>query len=143
MPDVLHDFVIDASPEKVYEMVSTPGGLDRWWTKRAGGNPAKGEEYVLWFGPEYDWRARVAEAFPGKSFELEITRADDDWMGTRVRFELQGREGGTRVRFLHTGWAEASERFRISSYCWAMYLRLMKRSLERGEFVEYGQRDSA
>lgn len=143
MPDVLHDFVIDASPRQVYDMVSTAAGLDRWWTKRAGGKPVKGEEYVLWFGPEYDWRARVVQAVPDEVFELEVTRADDDWMGTKVRFDLQGKENGTKVRFSHAGWAEASERFRISSYCWAMYLRLMKRSLERGEFVEYGQRDSA
>ena len=124
-------------------MVSTPQGLDRWWTKRSGGIPAIGQEYVLWFGPDYDWRARVAQADPGTSFELEITQADDDWVGTKVRFDLQGKEGGTVVQFSHSGWADPSERFRISSYCWAMYLRLMKRSLERGEFVEYGQRDSA
>lgn len=79
----------------------------------------------------------------GRAFELEMTGADDDWTGTRVGFLLEPEQGHTWVRFYHTGWREANRHYRRSSYCWAMYLRLLKRYLEHGETVAYEDRLSA
>ncbi len=46
----------------------------------------------------------------------------------------------TQVRFEHTGWPVANDHYRISNYCWAMYLRLLKRYVEAGEVVPYEKR---
>lgn len=140
MADILQDFPIKASPTQVYRAITTPAGLDAWWTKRSSGEPREGAEYGLWFGPEYDWRARVTRAVPDSEFELEMTRADDDWRGTRVGFHLTPRGDGTWVQFHHTAWPGANEHYRISSHCWAMYLRVLRRFLEHGESVPYEQR---
>lgn len=140
MADILHTFPIAASRERVFAMFSTPPGLDAWWTARAEGRAALGETYVLWFGPEYDWRARVTACEPGALFELELTDAMPDWRGTRVRAELSEVDGITTLRFAHLGWPEASEHFRVSSFCWAMYLRLLRKHLEAGETVPYDRR---
>lgn len=137
MSDILHDFPIGAAPEKVFDAISTPGGLDRWWTKRSAGQPSHGSEYELWFGPEYDWRARVTRFVPSSEFELEIVHADGDWVNTRVGFRLETRNGGTWLRFHHVGWPSANEHYRVSCYCWAMYLRVLRRFLEHGEEVPY------
>jgi hypothetical protein len=69
-----------------------------------------------------------------------MTRADDDWLGTRVGFRLEPRDGATWVHFYHTGWPTANEHHRISCHCWAMYLRLLRRHLEHGESVPYEDR---
>jgi uncharacterized protein YndB with AHSA1/START domain len=138
--DILHDLWIDAAPARVFEAVSTPAGLESWWTGRSSGEPGTDAEYTLWFSPEYDWRGRVSRIAPDSDFELEITLADVDWTGTRVGFVLFPRDGGTAVRFYHAGWAEPNEHFRISSYCWAMYLRLLKRYVEQGEVLPYEHR---
>lgn len=140
MPDILHDFPIRASTGEIFAAVSTPRGLDRWWTLRSAGRPALGERYELFFGPEYDWRATVSACNPDRIFELELTDAMPDWIGSRVRFELVPDGEMTTVRFSHRGWPAESEHYRISSFCWAMYLRLMKRSIETGEVVEYAIR---
>jgi uncharacterized protein YndB with AHSA1/START domain len=143
MPDILHDLWIDAPPARVFEAVSAPEGLDRWWTLRASGEPSEGAEYVLGFGPEHVWRGRVEVLLPGSELEIEITRADDDWTGTIVGFSLQPSDGGTKLRFRHSGWRDTNEHFRVSSYCWATYLRLLRRWLELGETVPYERRDKA
>lgn len=140
MADILHDFPIKATPHGVFIAVTTPEGLDTWWTKRSSGEPKEGAEYALWFGPEYDWRARVVRSVPDSEFELEMVGADEDWQGTRVGFRLEPRAGATWVRFHHTGWPAANEHYRISSLCWAMYLRILRRSLEHGESVPYEDR---
>jgi uncharacterized protein YndB with AHSA1/START domain len=140
MPDIYHDFPIKAQVDRVFQAVSTTSGLDQWWTKRSEGRPAPGEAYVLWFGPKFDWRARVSKCVADSDFELEVVTADKDWVGTRVGFHLESRGGVTQVRFHHTGWASPNEHWRISCYCWAMYLRILRRYLEHGEEVPYEKR---
>jgi uncharacterized protein YndB with AHSA1/START domain len=140
MPDILHDFPIQVTPDRVFQAVSTPRGLDDWWTKKSAGKPTEGAEFELWFGPEYDWRAKVSRCVPNLEFELHITRADADWLDSRVGFRLEDKGARTQVRFHHTGWPSANEHFRISSFCWAMYLRVLRRYLEHGEIVPYEER---
>ena len=79
----------------------------------------------------------------GRLFELQLTDAMPDWVGSRVRFEIEPPAAGselTTLRFAHLGWPEVSEHYRISSFCWAMYLRLMKKAIETGEVVPYAER---
>jgi uncharacterized protein YndB with AHSA1/START domain len=140
VPDILHDFRIKAPPARVFAAISLPTGLDRWWTLRSAGAPRLATDYELGFGPGYDWRARVTRCVLDREFELELTEADPEWLGTKVGFQLAGADGGTQVRFHHVGWPHDSEHYRISSYCWAMYLRLLRRYLEHGETVDYGRR---
>lgn len=140
MPDIFHDFPIRATSQRVFDAVSTPEGLDQWWTKKSSGQPHPGAEYELWFGPKFDWRGMVVACVPPSHFELQITSADQDWMGTRVGFRLEPNGDLTNVHFYHTGWPAANEHWRVSSYCWAMYLRIMRRYLEFGERVEYEKR---
>lgn len=59
-----------------------------------------------------------------------MTRADPEWLGTRVAVALADSGAGTSVRFRRTGGATASDNYRGSTYCWAMYLRILKRYLE-------------
>lgn len=140
MFDILHDLPIKASPARVFEYFSTPQGLDQWWTLRSKGTARLGEEYELWFGAGYDWRARVTACVPDVEFELEMTHAMDDWMGTRVGVTLKPTGSGTEVSFHHSSWAEATPHFRTSSCCWAMYLRILRRHIEYGEVVPYDER---
>jgi uncharacterized protein YndB with AHSA1/START domain len=141
MHDILHDFPVFAPIANVYDAVSTPAGLDQWWTSRSSGRPLEGTMFELDFGPNHHWQAVVTRADPPTVFELKFEDAMADWLGTHVRFELSDAAGKqTGVRFSHTGWAEVTEHYRISCFCWAMYLRLMKRAVEHGEFVPYEKR---
>ena len=76
MSDIFLDLPIKAPLGLVFESVSTPAGLDRWWTKSAAGVPATGEAYELDFGPGYSWRAAVTRCEPDAEFELELTKAE-------------------------------------------------------------------
>jgi uncharacterized protein YndB with AHSA1/START domain len=141
MPDIIHEFPIGASVSRVFEAVSTPAGLDRWWTLHSDGVASDGSLYSLDFGPGYEWRAHVSEVENDRCFELELVEAMPDWIGTRVRFELTPIDDDhTQLLFSHIGWPTLSEHFAVSSFCWAMYLRIMRRALEYGEDVPYDAR---
>jgi len=53
---------------------------------------------------------------------------------------LNDKENLTEVSFYHVGWKENNEHYKISCYCWAMYLRILKRYIEFGEEVAYEKR---
>lgn len=140
MPDIHHTFPIHSSARKVFDCISSPKGLDAWWAKSSEGEPVVGNTYRLYFAPEYDWRAVVTTCEPEKHFEFLITEADEDWTQSKVGFILTEKDSTTLVEFYHTGWPKDNKHYSISSFCWAMYLRLLKRYIELGEIVAYENR---
>jgi uncharacterized protein YndB with AHSA1/START domain len=140
MADLFHYFPINCSLGKVFDCVSTPRGLDIWWSKSSTGKLAIGETYQFFFGADYNWKAIVSKLVPNKEVELTMTKADSDWMNSKVGFTLTDRNNMTEVHFYHIGWKEDNEHYRISNFCWAMYLRILKRYLEFGEEVPYEDR---
>jgi uncharacterized protein YndB with AHSA1/START domain len=140
MPDIFQHFPIKASAKQVFEAVSMPAGLDSWWTMSSSGRPEENTEYSLGFGTGCEWLAKVSHCVDGAEFELQLIEADEDWRGTKLGFALDENDSVTEVRFHHTGWPESNDHYRVSCYCWSMYLRLLKRYVERGEVVPYDDR---
>jgi len=140
MVDITHHFPIAAPIDKVFRAISSPGGLDQWWSRSSSGEPAEGAEYELDFGPGYTWRAQVTRCVENETFELTLTDAHEDWLGSKVRIDLAAQDESTRVRFRHSGWPSANDHYYTSCYCWAMYLRILKRFVEHGETVPYETR---
>ena len=140
MPEIFHDFPVAAPPSEVFRAITTPEGLSAWWTKEAEGDAALDAEWRLDFGPGYAWRATVCSFEPGERIEWELVEADPDWLGARVSLRLEERGGKTWVHFHHTGWPEHNDHYRISCFCWAMYLRLLRIYVETGQVVPYEAR---
>lgn len=140
MPDILQDFPIGASLDRVFEAIATPSGLDAWWTKTCAGEPRVDALWELGFGPDYQWQARVTRYERPVRFELEFVQSDADWNGTTVSCELGADGGATLVQFAHRGWPTENSHFRISCHCWALYLRVLRRWVEHGERVAYEDR---
>lgn len=140
MADINHIFSINESQKRVFEVIGSAEGLAAWWTLTAVGMPGPGEIYDLNFGPGCLWQAEVTEYKPHSRFEWTFLDADPDWMNTRVGFHLDGTDERTEVRFYHGGWHQENDHFRTSCYCWAMYLRILKRYIEFNEFVAYDER---
>jgi uncharacterized protein YndB with AHSA1/START domain len=138
--DIIHYFQVSSPIESVYQAISTPSGISKWWSLDTKGHSELGGLLELDFGPGYQWQAQVTQMVPPHEFELTLIKADDDWLDTTVSFQLSTTSNGTEVRFSHQGWKTASDHYYISNYCWAMYLRIMKRYVEHGETVDYNQR---
>jgi uncharacterized protein YndB with AHSA1/START domain len=138
--DITQNLIVHAPPKAVFHAISTPAGLDTWWSFRSSGSPGIRNEYKLNFGPGYDWTGIVRIYEPVRAFEIELCNADSDWAQTKVGFELKQEAESTHVEFYHTGWLESNEHYKTSTYCWAMYLRLMKRYVEHDEVVAYDDR---
>ncbi|MBT8191234.1 MAG: hypothetical protein KJO29_12460 [Bacteroidia bacterium] len=141
MYDIYHDLTINCSLSELLTTCSTPKGFALWWTKFSEGKPEPGTLFRFYFDDDYDWYAKVIDK-TDKRIGFEFTKADEDWTGTRLFFKIESLEHGLqKLSFEHTGWPQLNDHYRRSNYCWAMYLRLLKRYLESGEITEYEKRN--
>ena len=113
---------IDASPEVVFDVVSSPEHLKEWWPDEATLDPVPGGTGELVFGDGDDPRAHVAavtvvEAEPYRLFSFRWTHPADEVATASnsllVTFELTPTDGGgtalkmTEVGFREQGWEVA------------------------------------
>ncbi|MEW5675297.1 SRPBCC domain-containing protein [Flavobacterium enshiense] len=142
MYTIYHDFTINVSKETIFEAISTPEGLNNWWTLRCSGAPALNEKYNLYFAEEYNWFAVISKFVANEAIEFKMTHAMAEWMPTSFGFKLEElKPNQTYVQFYHENWNEVSQEFRIASYCWANLLRQMKHYLEDGIITPFEQRN--
>jgi uncharacterized protein YndB with AHSA1/START domain len=135
VPDIRHRVVISAPPGDVYEAVATPEGISKWWTRDGvRGELAEGSQLRFFFGqPEPAAVMEVTGLKPGGQVCWSCVGGADEWVGTRLCFELTETGGETAVIFTHAGWRDPSEFMAHCSARWAYFLLSMKSYLETGK----------
>lgn len=142
MPTIYHDFTINTSKEKVFEAISTPYGLDNWWTQRSSGNQEIGAVFNLYFTEEYNWFAEISILKHNEQVEFKMTKAMEEWLPTSFGFILKEETPKiTSMQFYHKDWTEISKEYRVASFCWADLLRQMKQYLEKGIITPFNKRN--
>jgi uncharacterized protein YndB with AHSA1/START domain len=134
MVDILHRVGVTSSPEKVYAALTTIDGLRAWWTENTQGDPGPGGVIAFRFAPVPDgFDMLVKDAKQDELVLWEVVDGPEEWVGTRVRFELKQEDGFTIVLFSHVGWREPVEFMHHCSTKWATYLMSLKRLVETGQ----------
>ena len=142
METIFHNFQINAPIQNVFKAISTPAGFNDWWTLRCEGKPELNEIFNFYFGDEYNWFAEITKYEVNKEIEFKITKASEEWLPTSFGFLLQEEANdSTFVQFYHKNWTEASNEFKISTYCWGSLLRDLKNYLEKGIITPFEQRN--
>ncbi|HEX7302757.1 SRPBCC family protein [Lentzea sp.] len=106
---------IDATPEVVYEVVSSPEHLREWWPDEAEFEPVVGGTGSITFGDPASPEAKVeqltvVEADPPRRFAFRwvhdkgVVAAPDNSL--LVTMDLVASDGGTLLRFTETGFRE-------------------------------------
>ena len=105
---------VEASPDVVYEVISSPEHLREWWPDDAELEAKPGAVGSVSFGtsPDVDVVAlTVVEADPPRRFSFrwdydgEVPTAENSLL---VTFDLVPAGSGTLLRFAETGWDEAA-----------------------------------
>jgi len=106
---------IEATPEVVYEVISTPEHLRQWWPDEAELKPVPGATGVIAFGDRTMPDAKVVpltvmEADPPRRFSFRWAYTDGEAATSAnsllVTFDLVSSGAGTVLRFTETGFAE-------------------------------------
>ena len=106
---------VEASPEVVYEVITSPEHLREWWPDEAELDAAAGATGTVGFRQAEGTKVvpiTVVEAEPPRRFAFRWDYEGDEATPENsllVTFELVAVDGGTLLRFAETGYDEAAK----------------------------------
>lgn len=102
MADMIHQVTIAASPEKIFQALTTQESLKSWWASDTEAEPRVGSIALFGFDKRsVVFKMTVDELVSKKRVRWSCVDGPDEWKGTKLRFDLESdEEGGTIVRFI-------------------------------------------
>jgi uncharacterized protein YndB with AHSA1/START domain len=138
MPDILHKVGIKSvSPDEVYQALTTCEGLSAWWTDNTRGESKVGGVLQFRFGDAGGFDMKVLELDLTKRVVWQVVDGPEEWIGTRITFDLSKDGDYIILLFKHQGWKEPGELMHHCSTKWAVFLMSLKSLLETGKGAPY------
>ncbi len=133
MVDILHKVGIKSSSQNdAYKALTMLDGLSGWWTATTQGDSKVGGVIQFRFGAG-GIDMKVLELQPGKRVMWQVVDGPQEWISTKVSFDLRQEGDWTIVLFKHQGWKEPVEFMHHCSTKWAVFLLSLKSLLETGK----------
>ncbi|HEU5242701.1 MAG TPA: SRPBCC domain-containing protein [Ornithinibacter sp.] len=133
MVDILHRVGVEAAtPETVYDALTTVEGLAGWWTDDTTGSPEVGGILRFRF-PVGGFDMEVVALEPPERVVWRVVEGPEEWVGTTVDWDLRRDGDWTIVLFGHRGWREPVEFMNHCSTKWGSFLMSLKAMVETGE----------
>lgn len=125
-------FMVDQSPTQVFKVVTNVRG---WWQglfeeEIVGNTSELNEEFTFRAGGGLHYtKLKLVELVPNQKVTWLVTEAElsfvektDEWIGTKIIFDISRKEDKTQVTFTHEGLNNEIECYDRCSSAWQMYL---------------------
>jgi uncharacterized protein YndB with AHSA1/START domain len=132
MADILHRVGIKSSLNDVYQALTTRDGLAGWWTTDTRGESKVDGVIQFRFGAG-GFDMKVLELEPASRVLWQVVAGPEEWVGTKVSWELKEEGDYAIILFRHQGWKEPVEFMHHCSTKWAIFLMSLKSLLETGK----------
>jgi uncharacterized protein YndB with AHSA1/START domain len=128
---------IKSSEDQAYKALATRDGLAGWWTTTTQGESKVGGVVKFRFGERGGFDMKVLELEPGKRVLWQVIDGPQEWIDTKVSFDLKRDGDYTIVLFKHQGWKEPVEFMHHCSTKWGVFLVSLKSLVETGKGAPY------
>ena len=135
---IQHLLHIAAPKNEVYQALSTIHGLKNWWTVQTQGNENLDGEIQFDFGEFSGPKMKVTTLIVGEQVQWECVADNHGWLGNTFTFTLDEKEGKTRIRFSHDGWAEQGNFYASCNFTWGRYLESLRQYCQTGKGAAFG-----
>jgi len=133
MPDILHKVGFKTqSPHDAYMALTDIDGLSKWWTTQTAGEGKTGDIIEFRFGDKGGFDMKVLELVPDERVLWQVVGGPEEWLGTKISFDLKQAGDYTLVLFKHADWKEPVEFMHHCSTKWAMFLMSLQSLMETG-----------
>jgi len=120
-------FLVDESPQKVFETINNVRG---WWTPNLGGSTHRlNDEFEVRFGDVHYSKQKLTEVEKNKKVvwlvtdsKLSFVKNKNEWVNTRIIFEIAKAGGKTHVVFTHQGLVQDVECYNACTDAWSGYI---------------------
>lgn len=130
MESIEHINYIKSPIATVYKVLTSEEGLGAVWTKNLKVKPEVGFVNEFDFDEGYITKFKITELKENHKIVWECTASDEEWVGTKVSFELKEKEGTTTITLKHYDWKARTDFYRWCNYNWAMFLFRLKNYCE-------------
>ena len=132
MVDILHKVGIKGSSlNNVYNALTMREGLSGWWTTDTQGDSKVDGVIQFRFG-NGGFDMKVLELHPARRVVWQVIDGPEEWIGTKIGFDLEQRGDWIIVLFKHEDWREPVEFMHHCGTKWAVFLLSLKALLETG-----------
>jgi uncharacterized protein YndB with AHSA1/START domain len=131
MTEIRHNVAIKATPETIYNAITTQEGLESWWAKQSIAAPEVGFVNIFTFGKSRN-EMKVSKLTNNKKVEWKCLNSNEEWIDTTIFFDLEEKDGRTILRFAHSGWRAVTDFFAECNYNWALFMKSLKSFCETG-----------
>jgi uncharacterized protein YndB with AHSA1/START domain len=142
-----HDLLIAAPASEVYRAITTPQGLQNWWTRDCEIGTRVGDTSTFRFGKTFK-TMRIERLQPDAEVRWvcvdanlyapeQVSRANE-WTGTSIVFRLAPESPGqTRLWLEHVGLVSQFQCYEICVEGWRHFLGSLKAYVETGRGTPY------
>jgi uncharacterized protein YndB with AHSA1/START domain len=132
MTDIKHKLTIKATPDIVYNAITTQQGLESWWAKQTVAKPEVGFVNIFTFGTAKN-EIKVTALERDKKAVWNVIHSAEEWNGTSIWFGLEGKDGKTILRFAHDGWRAETDFYAECNFAWGQFMMSLKSYCETGK----------
>ncbi|MEO8853305.1 MAG: SRPBCC domain-containing protein [Ginsengibacter sp.] len=122
-------FLVDQTPTDVFNSINNVRG---WWSEEVEGNTQKlNDEFDYHYQDVHRCKMRIIESVRGKKVVwlckdnyFSFTKDKNEWIGTRIIFEISEQGNKTQLHFTHEGLVPEYECYNACVNGWTQYITL-------------------
>ena len=120
---------VHQTPEQVFNAINNVRG---WWSEEIDGNTQKlNDEFNYHYQDVHRCKMKIIESVPGKKVVwlcednyFSFTKDKNEWIGTRIIFEISTQGNKTQLHFTHEGLVPGYECYNACVNGWTQYITL-------------------
>jgi uncharacterized protein YndB with AHSA1/START domain len=131
---IVIELTIAAASERVFSALTQQDEIVLWWANEARVEAEVGSLGEFRFRPPAGvLQFEVAELDAGEKVHWISRQGPPQWAGTSVTWQLTPVQNGTKLVFIHDGFAQVDKPYEQTRRNWEYFLDSLKSYLERGK----------
>jgi len=137
MTKIKHQVGIVGNIGKIFQMVSEPKGLDRWWATKADGKAEEGKVVDLYFSDVVTLSFKVVELQENVLIHLRCVSGPYPWQDCDLIFSFKQDADQVWVSLIHENEVATDDEFLYFNTKWPCYLLSLRDLIESGQGRPY------